>query len=256
MSIKSKSGSHNTRHRNLLIVSVLIIVIIFSFTAYLFVANNSSYGVVHVKSEEELVKAINNVKNYTSAIIILDNDIDLTTTIIIPPHKNITLTSNGDNAFRLVGPYHRITNLLIAVATLHVETDGILILDGIVVTHPSGSEGRAVYVDWGGQLFMYSGEISGNAATGEGGVCVGDGYGGGVSNGGTFIMYGGTISGNKAQNGGGVSNGGTFIMYGGEIFGNTASYGGGVYNGGDGIFNRSGGEIYGNTADNGENVYP
>jgi hypothetical protein len=219
---------------------LLIVTLVSSFTVYLFVANNG----VHVKSEGELVKAINATKSGSSAIIIFDNDIDLTATITISAHKNITLTSNNNNAFRLVGPDLN-TIAWIGASTLYVETDGILILDGIVVTHINGSEGRGIFVAQGGQLFMYSGEISGNAATSKGSVYVGDGYGGGVDNFGVFEMYGGKISDNKALYGGGVSNTGTsavFTMYGGEISGNTASCGSGIYNW-DGVFNRSDGTI-------------
>jgi len=255
MSVKPESGSRNTYHKNLLIVSFSIVVIVSSLTVYLFVANNSfndtnnSNGVVHVKTEGELVKAIDNAKKGTHVIITLDKNIDLTATITIPAHKKITLTSNSNNAFKLVGADYK--------STLSVQTDGILILDNIVVTHKEGCEGRGVLVVRGGQLFLLSGKISGNAATSKDSILVEDGYGGGVYNNGIFKMSGGEISGNKAITGGGVSNTGTFTMYGGKISGNNAYWsGGGVYNW-NGVFNRSGGTVTGNSArqNNSDNVY-
>jgi uncharacterized protein (UPF0333 family) len=257
MSAKPKSSLRNNRHKNLAIASLLIILLFSSFTAvYLYVANNrsddtdsSNGGIVHVKSEGQLVKAINTAKNVTAVIIILDNDIDLTETINIPAYKKITLTSNGNNTFKIVGADYK--------STLSVQTNGILILDGIVVTHKENCEGRGVFVTRGGQLFLLNGKISGNAATSKNSIYVGDGYGGGVYNQGVFTMSGGEISGNKAITGGGVSNLGTFTMSGGEISGNKAYWsGGGVYNW-QGIFNRSGGTVTGNSArqDNSDNVY-
>ena len=223
MSVVSKLGSRNIYHRILLIVSLLIVVLVSSFAVYLFVANdsfdgtNNSNGVVYVKSEGELVKAIDNAKMDVSVMIIFDNDIDLTAPITIPAHKNITLTSNIDSTFKLVGADYK--------STLFVQTDGILILDDIVVTHKKGCEGRGVFVSRGGQLFLLSGKICGNAATSKDSIYVGDGFGGGVDNQGVFEMHGGEISGNKAYwSGGGVYNwNGVFNRYGGTVTGNSAS---------------------------------
>jgi hypothetical protein len=177
-----------------------------------------------------------------SVIIALDKNIDLTATIIIPARKNITLTSNGNNAFKLVGTDR--------AAALTVETGGTLILDGIVVTHTEGADG------WGvnnyGIFIMYSGVISGNT--------IREGSGGGVFTAGVFEMYDGEIVNNVARVSGGgvcvVGSGASFDMFGGVISGNTASEGGGVYRyGGSGTFNWHGGEISGNTADNGKDIY-
>lgn len=242
--VNSKTGLHNTRRRNFIIASLFVIVLVVSLCAYLFMANNDS--IVHVKSETELVKAIVGVKIGGSTVIVLDKDIDLTAAIIIPARKNITLTSNGDNEFKLSGADR--------ATTLSVETGGTLILDGIVVTHAEGAIGGGV--DNFGTFIMHSGVISGNI--------VPNGSGGGVSNSGVFEMYGGEIVNNVARvSGGGVDingKGASFSMYGGEIYGNTVS-GGGGWGGGvyryewGGIFNWYGGEIYGNTADNNENIY-
>jgi hypothetical protein len=239
---KSKIRSRNTQEKNLIIASLLIIVLISSFAVYLFVTNKDT---VHVKTEQELVKAINDAGMGTPTIITLDNDIDLTATIGIPTRKNITLTSKGDNEFKLVGADR--------TATLYVGIGGTLILDGIVVTHAKGADGCGV--DNAGTLVMYSGVISGNTVRLS--------SGGGVTTSGVFEMYGGEIVNNVARiSGGGVdiNGGGVFSLFGGVISGNAVS-GGGGWGGGvyryqwAGTFNWYGGEIYGNTADNNGDVY-
>jgi len=242
---KSNTGSRNTHRRNLIIASLFVVALVVSLCAYLFVTN--TVNVVHVKSETELVKAIDGVKVSGSSVIVLDKDIDLTATIIISARKNITLTSNGDNQFKLVGADR--------ASTLAIETGSTLILDGIVVIHAEGTNGCGV--GNAGTFIMYSGVISGNT--------VRDNSGGGVSTSGVFEMYGGEIVNNVARvSGGGVNingNGAVFSMFGGVISGNTV-YGGGGWGGGvyryewAGTFNWYGGEIYGNAADNNENIYP
>jgi hypothetical protein len=222
------------------------VVLVISLCAYLLFVVNTGGNVAHVKSELELVKAIDSVNIGGSAVIVLDNDIDLTAVIIIPARKNITLTSKGDNEFKLVGADR--------ASTLSVETGGVLVLDGIVVTHAEGADGCGVGNS--GTVIMYNGVISGNT--------VSAGSGGGVSNGGIFEMYGGEIVNNAARvSGGGVNisgRGASFSMFGGVISGNTV-FGGGGWGGGvyryqwAGTFNWYGGEIYGNTADNDENIY-
>jgi len=200
--------------------------------------------VVHVKSETELVRAIDNIKISGSAVIVLDKDIDLTTTITIPARKNITLTSNGNNEFKLIGAD--------CAATLYVGTGGVLVLDGIVVTHADGTDGHGV--DNYGTVIMYSGMISGNTVRLS--------SGGGVFTNGVFEMHGGAIVNNVARvSGGGVYIMGEFSMFGGVISGNAVSGLGGFGGGGvyryeyGGTFKWVGGEIYGNTADNNENIY-
>lgn len=75
------------------------------------------------------------------------------------------------------------------------------------------------------EINMYGGKISGNTADN---ACSGGGV---YNNSGTFKMYSGEISNNKATlDGGGVYNISSFEMYGGKITGNTADGdGGGVY---------------------------
>jgi hypothetical protein len=119
---KSKTGSHNIRRRNAIIVFLLIAGVVVSLCAYLLVMNSG--GVVHVKSEIELVEAIDGVKIGGSAVIVLDKDIDLTAVIVIPARKNITLTSNDENEFKLAGADR--------ASTLYVETGGVLILNTLL----------------------------------------------------------------------------------------------------------------------------
>jgi hypothetical protein len=126
-----------------------------------------------------------------------------------------------------------------------IGNNGTFTMEGGEISGNTASGGGGVYVS-GGTFTMEGGEISGNTAS----------YGGGgvfVYNNGTFTMEGGEISGNTASSGGGgvfVSSNGTFTMEEGEISGNTASssYGGGVYVSSNGTFTMEGGEISGNTA--------
>jgi hypothetical protein len=245
--------------RSLLMVSLLVVVLVSSLFVCVFMMICSSgaslENAVYVKNETELKDANNNVPNGKSSIIALDNDITLTryeepdytynyqlATLIIPANKDIALTSNRSSGFyKLIGAVENVNHM----NTILVGGGGILRLDGVIVTHKNGFLGRGVHVQSRGSdgaLYLYSGEISGNAINTPF-------AGGGVANGGTFIMSGGKISGNKAGgNCGGVYTGGSFVMSGGEISGNTARYGGGVCNLGEGVFEMSGGEICNNRA--------
>jgi len=128
-----------------------------------------------------------------------------------------------------------------------ISVDGILTLDGVIVTHVRGVIGGGVFVNDDGEFFMNDGEVSGNDNNGSGGGVY-------VYPGGSFVMSGGTITNNTALYGGGVSMcRGSFEMSGGTIANNTAYYnGGGVemvpdnsfVNGGS--FSMSGGVIANN----------
>ena len=233
-------------------VSLLFMAVLFS-SLFVGVFVNGSIGaslenVVHVKNETELRNAITNASNGKSTTIALDIDITLTDIIAIPINKDITLTSNKASGFyKLTGADGK--------STIAVEGDGVLRLDGIVVTHVknAGKAGGGVYVEANGKLILYSGEISGNTVVGGGSLYDRGSVGGGVFNLGVFEMYGGKISKNSATglddegSGGGVINRGTFTMSGGEISDNDANVGGGgVHN--MGIFTMSGGKIINNHA--------
>ncbi|MDR0373477.1 MAG: hypothetical protein LBI79_07985 [Nitrososphaerota archaeon] len=208
-----------------------------------------------VSNETELQNALADARFGESVVIALDKDITITSgSLIILACTNITLTSNKASGFyKLIGAT--------TGAILQVDSGGVLILDGIIVTHTNGARSSGVLN--AGTLIMRAGEVSDNYVGIGGGGSSGffssfeHSYGGGVMNAGVFEMYGGKISGNTARamgNGGGVYNGGgsTFMMYGGEISGNTAARGGGVCNGG--TFVMFGGEILGNTAEDGGGV--
>jgi len=237
--------------RCLLFVSLLfvfvLLVSLFSCVLVVGVENVSSSEeiVMHVKSDRELYNAVRNAPNGTSVVIVLDNDIVLTEGGLgIPTNKDITLTSNDkENVF-----YQLICAK--STCTIFVWPDGVLRLDGVIVTHAEGYMDRGIWVYLGGTFIMYDGKIVGNTnPDAYVSVSTRSGFGGGVENRGTFVMFGGEISGNVAGNdGGGVFNevDGIFTMYGGKISNNTAKrYGGGVSGGGFEMFD---GEISGNTA--------
>ena len=175
-------------------------------------------NIVHVQSEVELVQTVNAAVAGTPLVIALDNDITLTKTLTILGGKQITLTSNknANKFYKLIGTNNEIT--------ITVE-NGALTLDGIIITHAAGAEGRGVSIYSTGTLIMLSGAISDNTVSWAGG--------GVYNNGGIFQMLGGAIVNNTAgEYGGGVYNndGSTFTMSGGTILGNTAKNGGGIFN--------------------------
>ncbi|MCL1977839.1 MAG: hypothetical protein FWG55_07060 [Candidatus Bathyarchaeota archaeon] len=260
MNVRVKFNFHRFYSRRVLFFVSLLFVIALACSGFTSTFTGMSSFVLGVpdkivNNETELKNALNSATGPT--IIKLNNDITITETLIIPANKDITLTSSLFKFYKLIGAS--------GVDTLTVEGSGVLILDGIIVTHKSNS-GRGVYVSSDGTLIMYGGEISDNivvtqlASNGQ----IYGGNGGGVYNAGIFEMHGGKISNNTAYPafsthdtsfGGGVYNIGTFSMSGGEISNNTAAtFGGGVCN--RGTFNWHGGMISGNTAVNGKNVYP
>jgi hypothetical protein len=239
--------------RKLLFVVSLLFVMSLGSLGFLSAFNGGvcsfAYGAssVLVSTEVELVNAINNASGPLT--ITLDNDIVITnSSLIIPPNKDITLTSNrADGFYKLIG-------------TISIHNGGTLRLAGVIVTHVNDAWGCGVIVYLGGQLFMSDGEIIGNYAM--------LGGGGGVSVYGSFTLTGGKISNNTAHYGGGgvsVKYGGSFTMTGGIIANNKAMYtnahGTNVYGSGGGIdvyegsFSMSGGNILGNTAQYGGGVY-
>jgi hypothetical protein len=251
--VESKSGSRNNRHKNLIFVSLLVVVLIVSLCVYMFFVNNDGAFVstVHVKSETELVKAIDAVNVGESVVITIDNDIQLSTELKIPAYKEVTFINNKDNQFSIIGAEN-------AIYTIEVERGGTLTLNGLVITHKNSANGAGISNH--GIFNMRAGEISGNTAGvyNHGIFNLYDGQitnnivEGGVQNMGTFNMYNGEISNNHAtgdRSGAGVSNYGSFIMYNGVISNNQAAgLGGGVMNGvsDDVFFEMLDGEISGN----------
>jgi hypothetical protein len=235
MSVKSKSGARN---RTLLVVFLIGIVIVLVSSLFVYRSLETNDGSIRVKTAAELRDAINNASG--SPVIKLNNDIVLTESLVIPANKNIILASESTTKFfKLIGVDGK--------NTITVNSDGVLRLDGVIVTHEGSGSGSGVFVEPDGTFIMIDGEIIGNngwrGATGAGG-----GGGGGVYNCGVFTMFGGAISGNTAAIGGGVfiTPGGFFEMKGGVVSDNVADYGGGVD--ADGTFNMSGGVVTNNVA--------
>ena len=112
----------------------------------------------------------------------------------------------------------------------------------------SNASGGSIRIGAYANATLYSGTLTGNNVSGDGGaVSV---TGGNCS----FTMYGGAITGNTATgNGGGISsydswNAGTVNINGGVISNNRATNGGGVYAASRTHFHLNGGEIINNTA--------
>ena len=112
----------------------------------------------------------------------------------------------------------------------------------------SNASGGSIRIGAYANATLYSGTLTGNNVSGDGGaVSV---TGGNCS----FTMHGGTITGNTATgNGGGISsydswNAGTVNINGGVISNNSATNGGGIYAASRTHFHLNGGEIINNTA--------
>jgi hypothetical protein len=167
-----------------------------------------------------------------SYVIVLNANISITGSLIIPANKNITLTNANGEVYRLIGISNNADTIVV---------NGALTLDGITVTHMNGAAGCGVHISRDGTFIMLKGEISGNS-------------GGGVINESTFEMHAGVINNNSASRGGGVFNEGHFRMFGGMIFNNSADRGGGVLN--FVSFSMFGGKITNNTSsDVGGGIY-
>jgi len=242
-------------HKHMLVFALLATLIVsLCFASVLSDISSFTSGAPNqlvVSNEAELLNAINTSIGSTS--IALNKDITLSEALVIPINKSITLTSKSNVKFyKLLGANN--------TSTIFVDSDSVLELDGIIVTHVNGVVGCGVIVARGGTLVLFSGEISGNTGGGYGFFGFGYSNGGGVyvGDGGCFVMSGGRICDNIASRGGGVFNGvgATFTLEGGVVYGNGAiNSGGGVYNEWCGDFQMLGGEISGNTATSGGGVY-
>jgi len=246
MNIKLKIDTCCIRSRKVLVFVSLILVAVLFFSCLFSIFSVSPFALgasnVVVSNEVELRDAVKNAVEPT--VIALSRDIILASSaLVISADKDVTLTSVGNSGFfKLFGSNGD---------TIVVERDGVLRLEGIVVTHTCGTFGRGVYVKFGGTLIMSCGEICDNTQDLNLVPDVNTPYpvGGGVFNCGSFSMSGGKISNNTATQGGGVYiNGYDFTMSGGEISDNTAEgYGGGVFSN-NGKFTLYAGVIYGNSA--------
>jgi uncharacterized repeat protein (TIGR02543 family) len=216
----------NTVYR---VVSLMVILMLFSSIGYTTTLSGETHLVVAtypvnvtVNTEQQLRDAVNTAKGATSEYVIaLADDITLTSaTLSIPSTANVVLTSEGTISRKLIGPNN--------IDTITIAGNSKLILDGIIVTHTKGQNGRGININSGGTLILNSGEISCNTVTVDGG---------GVYNGGVFVVSGDNcvIANNTSTgSGGGVYTGQNrvFEVLGGNVIiaNNTAARGGGVYN--------------------------
>jgi hypothetical protein len=245
MNIRSKSDLRHLYSRKGLFFVSLTLMIVLVFSCFVSVFTNVSPFALGtpdkiVSDKTELQNAIRGATKPT--VIALDRDIMLTESLVIPYNKDITLTSDNKNGFyKLIGANEK--------STIVIEKDGVLRLDGVIVTHMSGDYGNGVFVNFGGTLYLTGGAVSNNAAVLDISKGSDTGVGGGVFNCGSFTMSGGEISGNSARAGGGVFNTGyEFCMYGGKIFNNTAYFSGGGVDNYNGIVRLYDGVISGNNA--------
>ena len=172
--------------------------------------------------------------------------------LCVPTGHEITIDLNGCSIDR---------NLEFAIANgevIHVQNGGVLNLTDMnldmgssgTITGGNSLDGAGgIYVETGGTVNLWGGNIVGNktVASGGGVLLVGEGS--------TLSMSGGTIANNTSEQCGGAValSGGTFKFVTGEISGNTAQSGGGVY-AQAGTVELSGGTISGNTAVHGGGV--
>jgi hypothetical protein len=255
MNVRSKFNLRSKSSKTSFFVSLMSLLLLASLFPYTMVVGVAAA----VETETELTAAIEEASLGVSVVITLGKDITLTNSLNIPAGKNITLASTADNEFKLIGAADK--------SVLIVDTGGILVLNGIIVTHPTNVKGSGVNVTAGGALTLVNGNIFNNT----------DLEGGGVVNYGNFTMTGGKISNISSTEfvndaGGAILNRGNFTLTGGEISGNnilcgvfnfgnfTMTNGKILKNIGNGIINTgnltmTGGEISNNKADNGGGVY-
>jgi hypothetical protein len=273
--VKTPCGVYRSRLLFVALMTVgLLFVALIPQTLVVNAEESSLKKTVHVKTETELTNAVKNALEGVPVIIALDKDIILTKgALFVRANIDITLTSNNktEGFCRLIGAKNYGSRL--TLPTISVE--GLLRLDGVIVTHSNDVKGRGIYVDLGGVLILYEGKISDNVSPYYEGadhdLWVDECRGSGVYNEGFFEMFGGEITNNYASDGGSVYNCGIFTMYCGrisnkfcsgvsnigvfEMFGGEIAYNryGGVGNYGN--FTMYDGKIFGNRAFNGGGVY-
>ena len=237
--------------------------LVYKETQRYFVYDGPYPGGTYVGSYNWLEEAVDRCETGSQwTIVATEDDDDMTdsvsTAVLIPAGKNITLTSLGNVPYTIKQPMS---------GTRHFRVLGTLTVKNIILDGAETGGGLLIdnstspyYVS--GTLFIEPGAAIQNCLTEHG-------NGGGLYvNGGAVTMNGGAIKNNRAEtdlydykcNGGGVfMNSGIFIMNNGEISNNHAlatgemghASGGGVYisfGGYPGIFKMFGGTISGNTA--------
>jgi hypothetical protein len=87
-----------------------------------------------VNNEAELRSAVDKAPTKKSYTITINKDITLTdSSLIIPPNKDIILTSNKTNeGYKLIGTAHETSHIMVmenSVSTITIVDDGMLTLD-------------------------------------------------------------------------------------------------------------------------------
>lgn len=172
--------------------------------------------------------------------------------LCVPSGHEITIDLNGCNINR------KLEFAIENGEVIHIENGGILNLtdtntelgnSGKITGGNSLNGAGGIYVEEGGTVNMWGGNITGNQTESSGGgvLLIGEGS--------SFSMSGGTISGNTAsQCGGGVAlSGGNFKFTNGTISENRSQSGGGVY-AQDGVVELSGGNLTQNVAVHGGGI--
>ena len=128
---------------------------------------------------------------------------------------------------------------------------------------PKSTGGAGIYNDGGGTLTLTNSTVSGNTASGGGGIFNNGGtltlanstvsenwalLGGGIKNSGPLTLTNSTVSGNTASGGGGgINNSGPLTLTNSTVSGNAGGYSGGIYNAGTATLTNS--TVSGNTAE-------
>ena len=169
MSVNAKSN-FNLRwlysKKALLFISLVVIVALTSVSLIPVTSGHMFTGVA-VGTEEELRNAIDTSDNLY-AIEILES-IVLEKPLEIPNDKKIILVTfneynpwaNYGRDISLIGPD--------GMDTIIVKSGGYLAFSGaLIVTHTKGTTGRGVYIERGGEVYLYGGKIFANSQVSHG----------------------------------------------------------------------------------------
>jgi len=229
-----------------------------------------NYTGTQVTTQVLLQNAINNIPDNVPGIIVVMNDIALTSVVTVPQRKHPVIVSNDEYKLTISGNYRHFStesggntgnarsltlggNLILTRAAgyngngggleLLRDTHTITLQDNAKITNIYN--GYVVHINLGA-FYMTGGGINGNTNT-----YTSLAHGGGVRIlNGSFTMSGGEINGNTSANsGGGVSiESSSFTMNGGMISDNTAAVSGGGVIVQNGSISINGGIISGNRA--------
>ncbi|MDR0797181.1 MAG: hypothetical protein LBE70_00460, partial [Nitrososphaerota archaeon] len=143
MNVKANSVLRVFGSKETLGFTSLLLMLMLVFAPLISVANETStVPDVVVRNETELLNAISTAPNKKSFVIGINEDIILKNSLEIPKNKNITLVIfNVTSSFvSLIGRDN--------MDTIIVKDSGTLVLlNGVVITHINGDNGRGVYIE-------------------------------------------------------------------------------------------------------------